>query len=83
MYNKKYEESLVYVDKGIFFSIKENYMRFLPELLAQKSKLLLNMGLKEKSYESYEICLNFYKLCRSKKEIQIIESEIKDNFKTQ
>lgn len=80
MYNKKYEESLVYVDKGISFSIKENYMRFLPELLAQKSRLLLKMGCKDEASETYNMCLNFYKLCRSQEEIQFIKKKMKDNF---
>ncbi len=80
MNNNNYEESLNYVNKGIDFSIKENYMRFLPELLAQKSRLLLKMNLKEESYETYKICLNLYKLCRDKNEIQTIEQEIKNNF---
>lgn len=80
MNDANYEKSLDYVDKGIDFSIKENHMRFLPELLAQKSRLLLKMDLKEDAYENYKICLSLYKLCRNYKEAQLIEKEIEDNF---
>lgn len=78
--NKNYEKSLKYVNKGINFSIKENYMRFLPELLAQKSRLLFEMGQVQESKESYEICLNLYKLCRTQEKIHEIENEIKEKF---
>lgn len=81
MNSKDYKKSLDYVNKGIDFSIKENHMRFLPELLAQKSRLLLEMGLREKAYEVYNNCLNLYKICRNKEEIQMIEQEIENNFR--
>ena len=55
-------------------------MRFLPELLAQKSRLLLKMDLKEESCENYKVCLSLYKICRNKDEAEIIEKEIEDSF---
>lgn len=80
MNNKDYKKSLEYVNKGIDFSIKENHMRFLPELLAQKSRLLLKMDLKEEACENYKVCLSLYKICRNKDEAEIIEKEIEDSF---
>ena len=55
-------------------------MGFLPELLAQKSRILFNLGLIQEAHEAYEVCLNLYKLCRSQEEIQVIKNEIKNNF---
>ena len=80
MNNKNYEKSLEFVNKGIDFSIKENYMRFLPELLARKSRLLLEMSQLQKSKETYKICLSLYKLCRNQEDIKDIENEINQNF---
>lgn len=80
MHNQDYEKSLEYVNKGISFSTKESYMGFLPELLAQKSRILFNLGLIQEAHEAYEVCLNLYKLCRSQEEIQVIKNEIKNNF---
>lgn len=81
MGKKEYNISLKYVNKGISFSIQENYMRFLPELLAQKSRLLFEMDLIDESLECYNNCLSFYKILRSERDAKNIELEIKDKFK--
>lgn len=75
-----YNKSLEYVDKGIVFSKNENYMRFFPELLAQKSRLLFKMGFKDDSYSSFQDCLGFYRVCRKEEDIKKLEKEIEDTF---
>lgn len=82
MYSDKdqYEIASEYVSKGISFSIKENYMRFLPELLAQKSRLLYKMGHTEDSHIAYQDCLSLYRLCRGTEQVEKIETEIEEKF---
>lgn len=80
MNKAKYNESLEYVNKGISLSKKENYMRFFPELLAQKSRLLYKMGRYDESYKLFTDCLSFYQICRDKESSEKIEKEIKDTF---
>lgn len=80
MNKKQYHKSFEFVDKSIKFSIEQSYMRFLPELLLQKSKLLFKMGMIYESHESYKACLNFYKVLRNDDEVRNLEKEIKDLF---
>ena len=74
----EYEKALDYINKGINLSLKENFMRFLPELLRQKSRLLLKIKNHKESYETYGICLSLFKLTRNIDEINNLEKEIKD-----
>ena len=76
MNKSDYKKALEYVERGITFSIDKNYMRFLPELLAQKSRLLLKMGLEEKAYNSFKDALSFYRICRENNDIKNLEKEI-------
>ena len=77
----QYDIAMGYVNKGIDFSIKENYMRFLPELLSQKSRVLYKMGYIEESYISYQDCLTLNRLCRGTEQVKKIENEIKEKFR--
>lgn len=80
MNKTKYDKSLEYINKGISLSKKENYMRFLPELLAQKSRLLYKMGNHNESYQLFKDCLSFYRICRSDSETKKIKDEIESIF---
>lgn len=75
-----YDKSLEYVNKGILLSKKENYMRFFPELLAQKSRLLYKMGSFDESYNAFKDCLSFYRICRNEDETKKIKEEIENTF---
>ena len=77
---KKYDNALDMVEKGITLSLKENCMRFLPELISRKADILYNLQRYEESYESYEICLGLYKLCRTDKNIKSLQDEINSRF---
>lgn len=81
MNKKQYSKSFEFIDKSINFSIKQSYMRFLPELILQKSKLLFKMGMIQESHESYKTCLSFYKVLRNETEIRDLEKEIDDIFR--
>lgn len=74
----QYDKALNYISKGIELSLKESYMRFLPELLHQKSRLLYKMKDYEESRKSYEICLSFYKLSRKVEDLKDLEKEIEE-----
>lgn len=78
---EQYDMAMEYVNKGISFSIKENYMRFLPELLAQKSRLLYKIGNLEESSNCYQDCLSLYRLCRNSEQVEKIKKEIEEKFK--
>lgn len=75
-----YDKSLEYVKKGISLSIDENYMCYLPELLAQKSRLLYKMGSFNESYNTFKDCLSFYRVSRSEEETKKIKEEIQHIF---
>lgn len=79
MNKKEYNKALDYINKGIDLSLKENYMRYLPELLRQKSKLLFKIGNYHESYETYQICRSFYKLSKSAEDTLKLEKEF-DNI---
>ena len=76
MSKEQYDKALNYINKGIELSLKESYMRFLPELLHQKSRLLFKIGDYEESRKSYEICLSLYKLARKVEDVHSLEKEI-------
>lgn len=80
MNKTQFDKSLEYVEKGILFSKEKNYMRFFPELLAQKSRLLFKMGFKDNSYSLFNDCLSFYRMFRKKKDIEKLEIEIQNTF---
>ena len=75
-----FDKSMEYVEKGIRLSKDKNYVRFLPELLAQKSRLLFKMGLSDESYKLFNDCLSFYRIFREEKDIVKLEKEIQDKF---
>lgn len=77
---KQFNKALEYVDKGINFSKKHSYMRFLPELLARKSRLLLEMNKRNEAKELFKDTLSFYRLLKSDSEIRKLENEIKESF---
>lgn len=81
MNKSQYKLALEYVEKGIKFSKKHNYMRFFPELLAQKARLLYKMGIQEESYEVFKDCLSLYRLLREDSSLKALEDEIKNTFK--
>lgn len=81
MNKSQYKLALEYVDKGIKFSKKHNYMRFLPELLAQKARLLYKMDIQDESYEAFKDCLSLYRLLREDDSIKALEDEIKNTFR--
>lgn len=75
-----YDKSFEYVNKGISLSIDENYMCYLPELLAQKSRLLYKMGKYHESYYTFKDCLSLYRVCKSEEETKKIKEEIHNTF---
>lgn len=75
-----YDKSLEYINKGISLSTNENYMFYLPELLAQKSRLLYKMGSHDESYKLFTDCLSFYRICRDEESTEKIEKEIENTF---
>lgn len=77
---KQIDKALEYVDRGIFFSKKDNYMRFLPELMAQKSRILLKMNKIDEASKLFTDSLSFYRLCRGEDEVKKLEKEIEELF---
>lgn len=64
---KKIAESLTYVNKGINFSLKEYNLRFLPELLTMKFRLLYSMENFAEAKEYYDQAKNLLKITQQEK----------------
>jgi transcriptional regulator with XRE-family HTH domain len=77
---EQFDKSLDYTEEGISYSLKENYLRFLPELLYQKMRLLYIMEKYSEAKDVYPIYQSFYQLCRSKEENEKHKIEIKENY---
>ena len=79
---EQHTKALEFYNKGINLAIKENNMRFLPELTRNKARSLYKIGKIKDSYENYEISLSLFKLLKNEKRVVSLGKEIEErNFK--
>lgn len=71
------EQALFFVNKGIKFSVKSNYTRFLPDLLGQKAELEYRFGNRKVAKESYRRCIYIYELFERERDLGIFKERIK------
>ena len=69
-----------YIEKGIDYSIQENYMRFLPSLMFMKFKLLYKQEQYDKAKEFYDQTICLYKITKQFKVLEDLESTIVENY---
>ena len=75
-----YVNAKKYIEKGIDYSIQENYMRFLPGLMFMKFKLLYKLKQYHKATELYNQTICLYKITQQIKVLEDIESTIAENY---
>lgn len=78
--NGEIKNALFYVDKGIIFSIKENNLRFLPDLILMKFKILYQEQNYEEAKEYYNRTIYLYKIMNKNNEISELETTIKIDY---
>ena len=71
--NGEIENALDYVEKGIQFSIKENNLRFLPDLLLMKFKIFYHKKNYEVAKEYYTRTIYLYKIINKENKISELE----------
>jgi len=72
--------ALDYTDKGINFSLEENFIRLLPELLSLKAKLLYKQNQKKEAKELYNHAVHFYHIAGKDAMLIELEKEICTEF---
>ncbi len=78
--NGEIKNSLLYVDKGIQFSVKENNLRFLPDLLLMKFRILYKEQNYEEAREYYNRTIYLYKITNKTNEISDLENLAKSDY---
>lgn len=78
--NSDYENAEKFIEKGIDYSIQENYMRFLPGLMFLKFKLLYKQEQYDKAKEFYDQTICLYKITKQFKVLEDLESTIAENY---
>lgn len=72
--NGEIENALSYVEKGIQFSIKENNLRFLPDLMLMKLKILYHKKKYKDAREYYNRTIYLYKIINKDNKISELEN---------
>lgn len=72
--NGELKDALFYVEKGILFSIKENNMRFLPDLMLMKFKILYQNKNYEEAKEYYNRTKYLYKIMNKDNKMDELET---------
>ncbi|QHQ60544.1 helix-turn-helix domain-containing protein [Anaerocolumna sedimenticola] len=78
--NGEIENALDYVEKGIQFSIKENNLRFLPDLLLMKFKIFYYKKNYEVAKEYYNRTIYLYKIINKENKISELEKSSKAEY---
>jgi transcriptional regulator with XRE-family HTH domain len=73
-------KALIYVDKGIAFSLKVNNLRHLPYLLFMKFKLLYHDEKYDEALEYYKQALSLYKIANNITVLNELDSTAKNDF---
>lgn len=78
--NGESKNALIYVEKGIQFSIKENNLRFLPDLMLMKFKILYEEKNYEEAKEYYNRTVYLYKIMNKDNKISELESATRVDY---
>lgn len=78
--NNELDKAKFYTEKGIAYCIKENNMRFLPELYKLKSFILINLDEKSEVKECMENALTLYKISNSINQYNELKAEYDNLF---
>lgn len=78
--NMDYVNAEKFIEKGIDYSIQENYMRFLPSLLFMKFKLLYKLEQYEKAKDFYNQTICLYKITKQFRVLKDLESTMTENY---
>ncbi len=78
--NEDYVNAEKIIEKGIDYSIQENYMRFLPGLMFMKFKLLYKLEQYDKAKEFYDQTICLYKITKQFTALEDLESTIVENY---
>ena len=78
--NADYVNAEKIIEKGIDYSIQENYMRFLPGLMFMKFKLFYKLEQYDKAKELYDQTIYLYKVTKQFKVLEDLESTISENY---
>lgn len=78
--NGDYVNAEKFIEKGIDYSIQENYMRFLPGLMFMKFKLLYKLEQYDKAKDFYNQTICLYKITKQFKVLEDLESTIAENY---
>ncbi len=74
------EDSFIYIEKGISYSLKVYNMRKLPDLIFMKFKILYSLKDYEKAKEYYDHTLSLYKITDNKTSLTELESSAKGDY---
>ena len=74
------EDSFIYIEKGISYSLKVYNMRNLPDLIFMKFKILYSLKDYEKAKEYYDHTLSLYKITDNKTSLTELESSAKGDY---
>lgn len=78
--NNELEKAIFYTEKGIAYCVKENNMRFLPELYDLKSSILIELNKKVEAKECMENALTLYKISNSMKQYNKLKADYDSIF---
>jgi transcriptional regulator with XRE-family HTH domain len=78
--HEEIEDSFIYIEKGISYSLKVYNMRNLPDLIFMKFKILYSLKDYEKAKEYYDHTLSLYKIIDDKTSLTELESSAKENY---
>jgi transcriptional regulator with XRE-family HTH domain len=76
----EYKQALDYVEKGIAFSLKEQNIRHLPDLVFMKFKLLYHDQKYDEALEYYKQTLSLYKITNNESALNELEGLVKNDF---
>ena len=74
------EQSLIYIEKGITYSLKEYNFRHLPDLLFMKFKILYHEERYVEAREYYNYTFSLYKILNNTTELTELERLIKTDY---
>lgn len=74
------EQSLIYIEKGIAYSLKEYNFRHLPDLLFMKFKILYHEERYVEAREYYNYTFSLYKILNNTTELTELERLIKTDY---
>jgi transcriptional regulator with XRE-family HTH domain len=78
--NTDYLNAEKFIEKGIDYSIQENYMKFLPGLMFMKFQLLYKQEQYDKAKDFYDQTICLYKITKQFKVLDDLEITIVENY---